>query len=160
MGPINSRAHHEKVLSYIQLGQDEGARLICGGGRPKGPEFEKGFWIEPTVFSDVDMSMRLAREEIFGPVLSILRWTDADDVLDLANDTEFGLSASVWTRDLNCALHAARRLQAGYVWINGVGTHFRGVPYGGFKNSGVGREEGLDELLSYTEVKAVNIFLD
>ncbi|NLS07359.1 aldehyde dehydrogenase family protein [Rhizobium sp. P32RR-XVIII] len=160
MGPINSKAQYEKVLSYIRLGQEEGARLIFGGSRPQGDAFERGYWVEPTIFADVAMSMRLAREEIFGPVLSILKWRDKDDVIAMANDIDLGLTASVWTRDLNRALHAAQRLEAGYIWINGVGTHFRGVPYGGFKNSGVGREEGLDELLSYTEVKAVNILLD
>ena len=160
MGPINSRAQYEKVLSYIDLGRAEGASLVHGGKRPEGDGFERGFWVEPTVFTGVTMAMRLAREEIFGPVLAILKWGDEDDVIAQANAVDLGLTASIWTRDLNRALHAARNLQAGYIWVNGVGTHFRGVPYGGFKNSGVGREEGLDEMLSYTEVKAVNILLD
>ncbi len=157
MGPLNSRAHYDKVTSYIRLGKEEGARLAAGGGRPFGAQFEKGFWIEPTVFTGVDMSMRLAREEIFGPVLSVLRWREEDEAIAMANAVEYGLTAAVWTNDLNRAVRMARRIDAGYIWINGVGTHYRGVPYGGAKNSGVGSEEGLDELLSYTEIKAINI---
>jgi acyl-CoA reductase-like NAD-dependent aldehyde dehydrogenase len=159
MGPMNSRAQHEKVMSYIRLGREEGARLVAGGGRPSGAQFEKGFWIEPTVFSNVNMSMRLAREEIFGPVLAVLRWREQSEAIAMANAVEYGLTAAIWTNDLNRALRVAGQVKAGYIWINGVGTHYRGVPYGGAKNSGVGTEEGLDELLSYTEIKAINIVM-
>jgi betaine-aldehyde dehydrogenase len=159
MGPMNSRAHCEKVMSYIRLGKEEGARLVAGGGKPAGAQFEKGFWIEPTVFTDVTMSMRLAREEIFGPVLSVLRWRQENEAVTMANAVEYGLTAAIWTNDLNRAVRMARRVNAGYIWINGVGTHYRGVPYGGAKNSGVGTEEGLDELLSYTEIKSINIVM-
>ncbi len=157
MGPLNSRAHYDKVMSYIRLGKEEGARLVAGGGRPAGAQFEKGFWIEPSVFTGVDMSMRLAREEIFGPVLSVLRWREESEAVAMANAVTYGLTAAIWTNDLNRAMRMARSVKAGYIWINGVGTHYRGVPYGGAKNSGVGTEEGLDELLSYTEIKAINI---
>ena len=160
MGPINSATQYEKVLSYIAWAQEDGARLLTGGERPAGPEFERGYWIRPTVFADVTMAMRVAREEVFGPVLSVLRWREHDEVVDLANDVEYGLTASIWTRDLNRGLSLARRIQAGYVWLNGTGTHFRGVPFGGAKNSGIGREEGIGELLSYTECKALNILPD
>jgi len=159
MGPMNSRVHCEKVMSYIRLGKEEGARLAAGGGKPAGAQFEKGFWIEPTVFTDVNMSMRLAREEIFGPVLSVLRWREESEAIAMANAVEYGLTAAIWTNDLNRAIRMARGVNAGYIWINGVGTHYRGVPYGGTKNSGVGTEEGLDELLSYAEIKSINIVM-
>jgi betaine-aldehyde dehydrogenase len=159
MGPINSRAQYDKVLSYIALGREEGATLVAGGGRPKGPGFERGFWIEPTVFTGVDMSMRVAREEIFGPVMAILRFRSEQQAIAMANDVELGLTAAVWTRDIDRAMRVAQRIDAGYVWVNGVGAHYRGVPYGGLKNSGVGREECLEEILSCTEEKVINLMV-
>ena len=159
MGPMNSRAQYEKTLSYIRIGQEEGAQLAFGGARPRGEQFARGFWVEPTVFTGVDMSMRIAREEIFGPVLSVLRWHDPEEAVAMANAVDYGLTAAVWTRDIDSALRMAQRIEAGYVWINGVGTHFRGVPYGGLKNSGIGREEGLEEMLSYTDIKVINILV-
>ena len=157
MGPINSKGQYEKVLRYIEIGKKEGARLVTGGGIPKGDEFKRGFWIEPTMFEGVTMAMRIAREEIFGPVMSILRFRTEAEAVDMANDVDFGLTAAVWTNDINRALRVSQAIKAGYIWVNGVGTHFRGVPYGGFKNSGTGREEGLGELLSYTEEKVINL---
>jgi betaine-aldehyde dehydrogenase len=159
MGPINSKAQYEKVKRYIDLGTTEGAKLLAGGNIPKGNEFQRGFWIEPTVFGDVKMSMRIAREEIFGPVMSLLKFSAEEEAIALANDIDLGLTAAVWTQDISRALRVAQRIVAGYVWVNGVGTHFRGVPYGGFKNSGIGREEGLGELLSYTEEKVINLLI-
>ncbi len=105
------------------------------------------------------MSMRLAREEVFGPVMSVLKFKTDAEAVTMANAVELGLTAAVWTNDINRALRVAQAVQAGYIWINGVGQHYRGVPYGGFKNSGVGREEGISELLSYTEEKVINIVL-
>lgn len=159
MGPINSQAQYDKVLHYVQAGREDGARLMTGGRRPAGEEFERGYWVEPTVFADVAPEMRVAREEIFGPVLSVFRWSDLDRVIETANAVEYGLTAAVWTRDLSTAVRTARRLRSGYVWVNGVSVHYPGVPFGGFKNSGTGREEGLDELLSYTEEKSIHILL-
>ena len=159
MGPVNNKAQYKKVLSYIDLGRTEGARLLFGGGIPKGDAFKRGFWVEPTVFGEVNMSMRLAKEEVFGPVMSILKFKTEAEAVEMANATELGLTAAVWTNDINCALRVAQAVQAGYVWVNGVGQHYRGVPYGGFKNSGVGREEGISELLSYTEEKVINIVI-
>lgn len=156
MGPMNSKGQLDKTLSYIQIAQQEGARLVVGGNRPEGEAFAKGYWVEPTVLADVTMDMRVARQEIFGPVLSVLRWTTIEQAIEMANDVDYGLTAAIWTRDVNQALHLGRRIDAGYLWINTVGTHFRNVPYGGMKNSGVGSEEGLEELLSYTQVKAIN----
>jgi betaine-aldehyde dehydrogenase len=159
MGPINSKAQHAKVLSYIDLGHRGGAKLLHGGGMPAGEEFRRGFWVEPTVFGNVTMAMRLAQEEVFGPVMSILKFRTEAEAVEMANAIELGLTAAVWTNDINRALRVAQNVQAGYVWVNGVGQHYRGVPYGGFKNSGVGREEGISELLSYTEEKVINIIL-
>jgi betaine-aldehyde dehydrogenase len=159
MGPINSRAQFERVLAYIEAGRAQGARLATGGNRPRGAAFERGYWVEPTVFTEVDMSMRIAREEIFGPVLSVLRFRTEQEAIDMANDTDYGLTAAVWTRDIDRALRVAQRIEAGFVWVNGVGSHYRGVPYGGLKNSGVGREESLEEILDCTEEKVINILV-
>ncbi|MES2257964.1 MAG: aldehyde dehydrogenase family protein [Pseudomonadota bacterium] len=159
MGPINSRTHYDKVLSYVDVARADGARLVAGGGRPAGAAFERGYWLEPTVFADVTPDMRIAREEVFGPILSVMRWSDVDDLVRHANSVEYGLTASVFTSDITAALSLANRLETGYIWINGVGSHYHGVPYGGYKNSGVGREESIDELLGYTQLKAINIML-
>jgi acyl-CoA reductase-like NAD-dependent aldehyde dehydrogenase len=159
MGAINSQAHLSKIESYVEIGKAEGARLVAGGKRPAGARFEKGFWFQPTVFADVRHDMRIAREEIFGPVLSILRWSDIDDAIEMANSVEYGLTAAVWTPDITNALRTAQRLRSGYIWINGVNSYARAIPFGGYKNSGVGRERGLEELYSYTEEKSLQIFL-
>jgi acyl-CoA reductase-like NAD-dependent aldehyde dehydrogenase len=156
-GPMNSRAQYERALRYIQAGIEDGARLVAGGSRPEGPEFERGYWIRPTVFADVTPQMRIFREEIFGPVMSLVRYRDTAEAMELANDVEYGLTASIWTNDLNLAMRAARDVQAGYVWVNGVSRHFLGTAFGGFKNSGIGREECFDEMLSYTQTKTVHV---
>jgi acyl-CoA reductase-like NAD-dependent aldehyde dehydrogenase len=160
MGPLNSERQYHKVMGYIEWGRKEGARLMTGGNRPKGPLFLKGYWVQPTVFADVDAGMRIWQEEIFGPVLSVGRWKSIEEAIELANSVEYGLTAAVWTRDINNALNTARRIQSGHIWINSVGPHYLGVPYGGMKNSGVGREEGIEEMLSYTETKVLNIALN
>jgi betaine-aldehyde dehydrogenase len=159
MGPINNAGQFNKVQYYIDAGVEDGARLAVGGRRPQGAQFEKGYWIEPTVFADVLPDMRIAREEIFGPVLSVLRWSEVDEVIDIANSVELGLTAAVWSNDITQAMRTAKRLQSGYVWVNGVGAHVRAMPYGGYKNSGVGRERGVDEILSYSEEKSIHIML-
>jgi acyl-CoA reductase-like NAD-dependent aldehyde dehydrogenase len=159
MGPINSKGQYEKVCHYVDVAKADGARLMLGGRRPDGDEFRRGYWIEPTVFADVTPDMRIAQEEVFGPILSIMRWSDVQQALEIANSVEYGLTASIWTRDIGAAMQSARQIRTGYIWINGVGTHFRAVPFGGYKNSGVGREESLDEMLGYTETKVINIML-
>jgi len=157
MGPMNSKMQYDKTMEYIEIAKQDGATLAAGGKWPEGAGFEKGFWVEPTVFTDVTMDMRIAQEEVFGPVLSVLKWKEIDEAIEMANAVDYGLTASLWTKDLGLALRLVREIEAGYIWVNGCGTHYRNVPHGGFKNSGTGREEGIDELLSYTEVKAVNI---
>jgi len=159
MGPLNSKGQHEKVVRYVASARREGARLAAGGERPAGREFERGYWIEPTLFVDVQPQMTIAREEIFGPVLSVLKWSQLEQAVTLANDTPMGLTAAILTRDIDLALATARRVRSGYVWINGVGPHYPAMPFGGMKNSGVGREEGIEEMLSYTETKAIHVVL-
>ena len=159
MGCLASRDQYEKTLKYIDLGRKEGAELVAGGRKPEGEEFSKGYFVKPTIFDRVEMSMRIAQEEIFGPVLSVLQWHEHEEVIDKANGVDYGLTASIWTRDLQLAYRVAERLQAGYLWINGSSRHFLGVPFGGFKQSGLGREESLEELLSYVQTKAVNTVL-
>lgn len=159
MGAINSRGQYEKVLNYIQVAKNEGARLLAGGYRPEGPGFEKGFWVRPTLFGNVHQGMRIANEEVFGPILSVMKWSTFDQALEIANAVDLGLTASIWTNDIDDALGAARRVRAGYIWVNSVGPHYPAMNYGGFKNSGNGREEGLEEMLSYTEQKVLNIAL-
>jgi acyl-CoA reductase-like NAD-dependent aldehyde dehydrogenase len=159
MGPVNSAGHYQHVMSMIDAAREDGARILCGGGRPAGAMFAKGYWVEPTVIGEVTMDMRIGREEVFGPVLSVLRWHDRDEALAMANATEFGLTAGVWTNDLRTALAMAQDLESGLVWINGGGRHFLGTGFSGWKNSGLGREECLEELLSYTQSKAVHVLL-
>ena len=159
MGPVNSRRQYEKVLGYIDIAHADGARLVAGGKRPSGEAFAKGYWVEPTVFAGVTQDMRIANEEVFGPVLSVLKWRNVDEAVEMANATEYGLTGAVWSQDIDRAMGTARRIRSGYVWINGVGTHYKAVPFGGMKNSGVGREEGIEELLSYTETKAMHVVL-
>jgi acyl-CoA reductase-like NAD-dependent aldehyde dehydrogenase len=159
MGTLSMRSQYDKTLSYISLGQSEGATLLTGGGRPPGLSDGPGLYVAPTLFGDVRPGSRLAREEVFGPVLSCFRWSSEDEAIDLANDVDFGLTASVWTNDIRRAVRVVRSLDAGFIWVNGSAAHFTGVPFGGVKLSGIGREENLDELLSYTQLKAVNVLL-
>lgn len=159
MGPVNSAGHFRHVMRMIETGREDGARLLCGGVRPPGRQFERGYWVQPTVFGDVQPGMRIAREEVFGPVLAALRWRGREEAVEIANSTEFGLTAGVWTNDIRTAMAMARELESGLVWINGGGRHFLGTGFSGWKNSGLGREECLEELLSYTRSKAVHILL-
>lgn len=159
MGAVISPEHLARIEQYVEIGKAEGARLVIGGKRPSGPAFERGNWYLPTVFADVTTDMRIAKEEIFGPILSIIRWSDLDHAIEMANSVQYGLTAAVWTNDINKALTTSKRLQSGYIWVNGINTGARGVPFGGYKNSGIGRERGLEELYSYTEEKSVQIFI-
>ncbi len=159
MGPVNSAGHYEHVTGMIQAARDEGASILAGGSRPKGEQFKRGYWIEPTVIGDVTPAMRIAKEEVFGPVLSVLKWRTQAEALEIANGTQFGLTTGVWTQDVSIAMTMTRELNAGCVWINGGGRHFLGTGFAGWSNSGLGREECLEELLSYTRSKSVHIIL-
>src|SRR5689334_21358594 len=159
VGCLSSQAQFDKTLSYIKIGIEDGARVAQGGERASEPRLAKGFFVEPTVFADVTDDMRIAREEIFGPVVSILRWSDEKDMLARVNALDVGLTCSIWTHDLDRAHRLASRVEAGYVWINGASTHHVGVPFGGYKQSGIGREESIDELVECTQLKNVMVTL-
>lgn len=157
MGPLVSGVQHAKVMDYIRIGQEEGARLVCGGATPALQGFEGGFFVEPTVFVDVGDRMRIAREEIFGPVMSVLSFDEEDEVVARANATEFGLSAGVFTRDLSRAHRVVGELQAGTCWINNYNLTPVEMPFGGVKQSGVGRENALAALGAYSQLKTVYV---
>lgn len=160
MGPVISVTAQERILSYIESAKQEGAELVYGGKVPSGISgIEGGYFIEPTIFTGVQAHMRIAREEIFGPVLSIFKWSDEAEVMRYVNDTAYGLTAAIFTQNMATAQRAVASVEAGFVWVNQVGKHFLGVPFGGYKESGIGREECLDELLSFTQIKSVNIHL-
>jgi betaine-aldehyde dehydrogenase len=159
MGAIISKAQWNKIMSYVEIGKAEGARLVAGGKAPDDPRLAKGFFVEPTIFADVTMNMRIAKEEIFGPVLSVIKWHDEEEMFEQVNSVEYGLTAAVYTTSLANAHRAAARIEAGYVWVNNASTHFPGVPFGGYKQSGIGREESIEELLSFTQLKNINFTL-
>jgi acyl-CoA reductase-like NAD-dependent aldehyde dehydrogenase len=155
MGPLVSQAHFDRVSGYIDSGQREGARLVTGGGRPDDVP-DGGYFLRPAAFDGVERSMGIAQEEIFGPIVSVLRWDRFDDMIETANAVEFGLTAGIWTNDLSLAHRTADLLDAGYIWVNDSTVHYVGTPFGGVKNSGTGREESEEELLSYLEQKVVH----
>lgn len=159
MGCLVSREQYEKVLGYIQKGKEDGARLVLGGVAPDDAELADGYFVRPTIFADVTGDMRIAREEIFGPVVSVMRWNDEGAMLRQVNELDYGLTASIWTVDLARAHRLAAKVQSGYVWVNSVGAHFLGAPFGGYKKSGLGREESLEELYLNTQIKNINIAL-
>lgn len=158
-GPLVSFAHMDSVLGYIEKGKAEGARLICGGERVTDGDYAKGAYVAPTVFSDCSDDMTIVREEIFGPVMSILVYDDEDEVIRRANATDYGLAAGVVTQDLNRAHRAIHRLEAGICWINTWGESPAEMPVGGYKQSGVGRENGLTTLAHYTRIKSIQVEL-
>jgi aldehyde dehydrogenase (NAD+) len=159
MGPVISERQHKRILEYLESGVAEGATVALGGGVPEGEEFAKGHWIEPTIFTDVTNDMRIAREEIFGPVMSVFRYSDLNDAIAQANDTIYGLSAGVWSTDYERAIEVGDRLQAGSVWINTWHAVDPQLPFGGYKQSGVGRELGPNALEEYTEAKHLHLDL-
>ncbi|WP_338759784.1 aldehyde dehydrogenase family protein [Massilia sp. METH4] len=153
MGPVQSLHQHEKILAMVQAGIAEGARLVHGGKRPAGDVFRRGFWLEPTLLAGVTAGMRIAGEEIFGPVITVERFASEQEALSAANATPYGLAAAVWTRDLDKANRMSRALRFGTVWVNDYHPYFPEAPWGGFKSSGIGRELGRIGLDEYTELK-------
>ena len=156
VGPVVSKKQFESVNAFIQSGIAEGAKLELGGNSPTSTELKDGFFINPTIFSKVTPAMKIANEEIFGPVISVMSWDSYDEMMSIANSTAYGLTAGIVTNSLSDAMKTAEEIQCGYVWINAAGR-YAGAPYGGWKLSGLGVEECFDELKSYTKTKNINM---
>jgi betaine-aldehyde dehydrogenase len=154
-GPLVSREHRDSVLKFIEQGKKEGARLVCGGKIGDVADFEKGAFLEPTIFADVKNSMAIAQEEIFGPVLCVIKFSSAEEAVRIANDSKYGLAAMVWSKNLKKAESVAQSLRCGTVWINTYGGFYNEAPFGGYKQSGVGRELGVEGLLDCMQVKHI-----
>ncbi|HNA99911.1 MAG TPA: aldehyde dehydrogenase family protein, partial [Marmoricola sp.] len=153
IGPMVTQKQQQRVASYIGIGEQEGARMVIGGtDAPAG--LDRGWYVRPTVFADVDNQMRIAQEEIFGPVLSIIKYDDVPDAVRIANDSDYGLAGTVWTADLDAGLEVARQVRTGTYGVNTYTMDFA-APFGGFKSSGLGREFGPEGLSSFTELKSV-----
>jgi aldehyde dehydrogenase (NAD+) len=157
IAPVATSAQCQKILSYIESAKAEGARCVLGGKQAKHPEGLNGLFVEPTIFADVTNDMRIAQEEVFGPVLVVIKFKDDDDAVRIANDTLYGLAAGLWTRDLQRTIDIPRRLEAGTVWVNAYRVISYLSPFGGFKQSGLGRENNLEGMMEYLEVKSVYV---
>ena len=155
MGPMISQSQEETVLEFVEYGLDAGFRLVAGGNKMKGAGLDKGYFIEPTIFDDVDNSSRLGQEEIFGPVLAVTPFKDDDEAVELANDVAYGLTAAVWSGDPAKSLRVARAIQAGTVWINDSYTQPPEGIWGGYKQSGMGRELGPYGIDEFVEIKQI-----
>jgi len=157
MGPLVSESHRKSVMEYIEAGKSEAGTPVCGGGIPAGSG--RGYFVEPTIFDNVPESSRIYREEVFGPVLTVTAFDGVEELIAAANDTPYGLAASIWTRDVATGQRLSRQVKAGTVWVNVHNFVFNQAPYGGFKQSGIGRELGREGLEAYTEVKNVITWL-
>ncbi|RQH02313.1 aldehyde dehydrogenase family protein [Natrarchaeobius oligotrophus] len=158
MGPLVNESHRDDVLEYVETGVSEGATLACGGDVPD--DKQTGYYVEPTVFTDVSNDMTIAREEIFGPVLSVIPFSDREEAIEIANDSPYGLMAGIWTKNIDVAHDTAERLEYGMVSVNEYPVTFPQTPFGGYKQSGFGREQGTEAIREYTQVKNVNINVD
>jgi betaine-aldehyde dehydrogenase len=159
MGPLVTAEHREKVLGYIAIGKKEG-RLVAGGAAPTSPELAKGFFVEPTIFVDVDNRARIAQEEIFGPVLTVIPFDSEEDAIRIANDTPYGLAGAVWTRDVFRGIRVLKQIRAGILWLNTYHPTYNEAPWGGYKQSGFGRELGPYGIEGYLETKQINVHLE
>ncbi len=155
VGPITTKPQYAKVLDYIQVARDEGAVCVLGGGPAERPECGDGWFVEPTIFTGVENRMRIAQEEVFGPVLSVIRFADEDEAVAIANDILYGLAAGVWTQSIKRAIKVSERLRAGTVWVNTYRAVSFMSPFGGFKRSGLGRENGQEAIREYLQTKSV-----
>ncbi len=157
MGALASKAQYDRTMHYIEAGKAEGATILAGGKRPDDPALSDGYFVEPTIFTGATSDMSIARDEIFGPVCSVFRWQDEATMLSEVNALDVGLTCSIWTRDFDAALRTATAVEVGYVWVNEVSKHFVGAPFGGKKQSGIGREECIEEMLSFTDLKNIHM---
>jgi aldehyde dehydrogenase (NAD+) len=155
VGPVTTRPQYEKVLRYMDIGKDGGATCVLGGHAAQRPECGEGWFVEPTIFTDVTNDMRIAQEEVFGPVLSVIKFKDDDEAIQIGNDVVFGLAAGVWTQNMRRAIRMTEKLQAGTVWVNTYRAVSFMSPFGGYKRSGLGRENGQDAIKEYLQVKSV-----
>jgi aldehyde dehydrogenase (NAD+) len=160
MGAVSSQEQLDKIERYVSIGLKEGGRIVCGGSRPSVPDLAGGYFYQPTVFVDVENSMQVCQDEIFGPVVTVFKFKDEEDLLEMANDSKYGLVAGIWTNNLGRAHRLARNLEAGLVWINTYRRHHWTLPYGGMKLSGHGRENGLETIHEFTRVKSVLVDTD
>jgi betaine-aldehyde dehydrogenase len=160
MGPLVSESQMKRVLEYIEVGKKEGAKLVTGGERLKGDKFGEGFYVSPTIFKDVKSDMRIVQEEIFGPVVVVQKFKSEEEAVELANDSDYGLAGAVFTKDITRAHKVVKQLRAGITWVNAYHNTYTECPWGGYKQSGWGRELGTFGLEAYTEVKQININLD
>jgi len=158
MGPLISGGQRDRVIDFIEKAKQQGAKLLCGGKIPQEANLKNGFFLEPAVFTDVSQDTSIFKEEVFGPVACITKFTNLDQAIELANSTDFGLAASIWTKDLALAQNLARRINAGIIWTNTYGMFYNELPYGGFKQSGFGKELGREGFLEYSRLK--NIIID
>jgi len=155
VGPVTTRPQYEKILSYIDVAKGEGAQCVLGGAPASRAECGEGWFVEPTIFTGVNNQMRIAQEEVFGPVLSIIKFKDDDEAVELANDVLYGLAAGVWTQSINRALDISARIRAGTVWVNAYRVVSYMSPFGGYKRSGLGRENGQAMIYEYLQTKSV-----
>jgi len=155
VGPITTHAQRDKVLSYLGIARREGALCVLGGGKPDAAELADGWFVQPTIFTGVNNAMRIAREEVFGPILSVIPFDDEEEAFAIANDSPYGLAAGIWTSDMGRALRGATAMEAGMVWINSYRAVSYMAPFGGYKRSGIGRESGQEAINSYLQTKTV-----
>ena len=155
VGPVTTQPQFQKVLSYIDVAQKDGAKLLLGGAPSRRPECGTGWFVEPTIFGEVKNDMRIAQEEVFGPVLSVIRFKDEDEAVRIANDVRFGLAAGVWTSDIGRGIRMSERIEAGTIWVNTYRAVSYMSPFGGYKDSGMGRENGYDAVREYLQVKSI-----
>ena len=160
IGPLVSKEQLDRVTGYLDVGKKEGAKAVIGGERNTEKGLEKGYYVKPTIFTGVRNDMRIAQEEIFGPVLAVIPFEDEQDAIRIGNDIRFGLAAAVWTRDLRRAMLVTDKLKAGTIWVNNYRATSFTSPFGGYKDSGIGRESGIDAIREYVETKCVWISTD
>ena len=155
VGPVTTQPQFQKILGYMDIAREDGAECILGGGRPTDPECGDGWFVEPTIFAGVDNKMRIAQEEVFGPVLSIIPFEDEDEAVEIANDVIYGLASGIWTGDIRRAMEIPKRIKSGTVWVNTYRALSYIAPFGGYKQSGLGRENGQKAIEEYMQTKAV-----